>query len=111
MNRYLLLAALVFALGFTAYAQNVVTKPTGESAVKLDEALSPQTRETLQKAMDSMDPTAAPTSSATEASADANEALVLDGKTVEHIPFSSLPAPVKSALDGSVRQSLSDSGK
>ena len=76
----------------------------------LDDALAPQTRQTLQQAMDSIDPAtlAVPV---TKLSIGPGEAAELDGKKINPIAFSALPAPVKDALSGGARNTLSGAGK
>ncbi len=83
-----------------APASAVVTKPTtGPSQKMLDHALTPETRQTLQEAMDSVDTTTPPApTSDKQAMVGPGEALVMDGTKVTRIPYASLPDPVKKAL-------------
>jgi hypothetical protein len=112
--------------GVSAVAQSAApTTPVGPGQTKslgaapngaapsqkmLNDALTPQTRQTLQQAMDSVDPAtlAVP---ATKLSIGPGEAAELDGKKISPIAYSALPAPVRSALSGDARNTLSGAGK
>ena len=107
-----LTAALVGLIGISALAQNsgttgqIVPGATGSitptqgvtpTAVKppphlMDDALSPQTRQTLQEAMNSVE---APV---VTMPVGPGEAVELDGTTISKVSFDNLPAAVKNAL-------------
>ena len=76
----------------------------------LNSALTPETRQTLQEAMNSYGSAAADNSGAAgEVILGPGEAAQLDGTTVGRIAFDTLPDRVKGALGAPVRESLNNS--
>jgi hypothetical protein len=95
------LAVITSLAGFSAPAQTAAPAPaigpatTGVSKTILAKALTPETRQTLQEAMDSYDPLPA---SGPMVMIGPGEGAELDGAKVSRVPYDSLPAPLKAAL-------------
>ena len=96
------------ASGSISPAQGV-SGTTGDAAhKKLDGALTPKTRQTLQEAMDSAASTPSAKSSTDSAvTIGPGEGAQMDGSKVDKVALKSLPAPVKNALDGDTHKTLS----
>lgn len=77
----------------------------GASKRILDHALTPQTRQTLQAAMDS-ESSKPGRAARNEVSLGPGEAAQLKDKTATKIDYGSLPKPVKGALGGTVHHTL-----
>lgn len=85
--------------GSISPSQGIGPANTEVSNKILGSALSPDTRQTLQEAMDADD--AATSGSAVSGTAlelGTGEAAVIDGTTVKRIPYDSVPEPLKKAL-------------
>jgi hypothetical protein len=81
--------------------------PVAPSKKMLNDALNPQTRQTLQQAMDSVDP-ASLVVPETSLTLGPGEAAEIDGTQASKIAFAKLPALVRSALSTGARRVLSD---
>jgi len=74
----------------------------------LNSVLTPQTRQTLWEAMNSVAPVSAGNSgTGSEVTIGPGEGAELSGTTIDKVAFESLPATVKGALGGSVQGKLS----
>ena len=110
----LLAVVLTCLVGFSALAQNaspaapVGPGNTDTTKKMLANALTPETRQTLQQAMDSVDPTTL-LIPGTALTLGPGEAAELDGAKADRIAFASLPAPVRNALSGDAHHALSGS--
>ncbi len=105
----LFVAILIGAL--SAWAQSTTTvgpgdtqnvnpsqgKPAPATQKQLDNALTPETRQTLQQAMEAMDPSTN-NSAATTMELGPNEGAVIDGHQVTRIEYARLPARLRAAL-------------
>jgi hypothetical protein len=83
----------------------VVLSATGKPKKALDDALTPETRQTLLDAMNSSTPTGKPAASHEIILGPGDAAKVGDSKA-EKVSYKSLPAPVKNALANGVQGNL-----
>jgi hypothetical protein len=93
------------ASGSIGSTQGVNDAKNGASKRILDHALTPQTRQTLQEAMNS-EPSGSTKASPREVSLGPGEAAQLKGRTATKIDYGSLPKPVQGALGGAVHHTL-----
>jgi len=82
--------------------------PAAPTKKMLDNALSPETRNTLQDAINSVDP-AAVALTANQLDLGPGEGAELDGTTVTRVDFAHLPARLRAALGGKTSGTLTDS--
>jgi hypothetical protein len=97
--------------GNSGSISHVVGPATGGQPKKmLDGALTPETRQTLQEAMNSSGPdTSSKSTSSHEVTIGPGEGAKLDGAKAEKVSYSSLPAPVRNALGNGVQHNLDGS--
>jgi hypothetical protein len=125
MGGVLLVAALTCFAGLSALAQNAnPTTPLGPgntgtlgpgqgappapSQKMLDSALTPETKQTLQDAMNSVNPaTMVPAVNALDLGP--GEAAEMDGTKASRIAFAQLPNSLRAALGGGTHRALTDS--
>jgi hypothetical protein len=93
------------ASGSIGSTQGVNDAKNGASKRILDHALTPQTRQTLQEAMDS-ESSKPGRAARNEVSLGPGEAAQLKGRTATKIDYGSLPKPVQGALGGTVHHTL-----
>jgi hypothetical protein len=87
--------------------QKVGPATGGQPKKMLDQALTPQTRRTLQEAMNSAPSEG--TKPNREVTLGPGEGAKLSGSNAEKVPYKTLPAPVKKALGGGVKDNLGGS--
>ena len=103
---FLVTVMAIALVEFSARAQSPAPSSGGTtdpSKAILANALSPQTRQILQEAIDEAD---ASTSSTLDIGP--GEGAELDGTKADRVDFAALPGPLRDALGGGTRQTLSN---
>jgi len=121
---FLLAGALIVGLEISALAQNTSQIGPGNtgsispaqgvsggandpSGKKLNSALTPETRQTLQEAMDSVDPaTLVDSGSSREVTLGPGEGAEIDGTGINRVAFDRLPGLLKNAMSNGTLNNL-----